>query len=118
MKDWLGNFEIVRLYRTLGPVRFIATFLSVLAIILSFVALQVWLEGITGWPEAYGFHCHGKCMIQNLWHSPALLHRATLSELGLFALIWFMPVLLLAVLIYALLKKRAQRIIFKSDLSE
>jgi len=118
MKDWLGNFQTVQLYRTLGLVRFIALFVGLLAVILPIVFLYSWLEGLTGWPDAYGFHCHRKCMIENLWHSPALLHQATWPELGLFALIWSMPAIVAGAFVYAFLKKRAARPIYKFDLTE
>jgi hypothetical protein len=119
MSDWLGNFRTVQLYRGIGPARFWGLMIGVLAFIGGWTALDMWLSDKTGWPDAYGFHCRGRgCTLDNLWHSPALLHRHDPYELGLFASIWFLPAVVAGAALYALVKKSRRNPIFQSDLSE
>jgi len=106
-------------YRQLGPARFWTWMAITLAVIAGFVGLTLWLKNAVGWPESYGFRCHGKgCWIDDLWHSPALLRNGGKYELGLFALIWSMPTFLFGCLIYALVKKRRRNPILSLDSSE
>ncbi|MHA3793598.1 hypothetical protein [Sphingomonas sp. YL-JM2C] len=71
---------------------------------------NIWLANQIGWPEAYGFNCHGRgCILQDMIHSPKLLERGNVYELGLFVLLWLLPTCLVGVLIYALIKRLSRR---------
>lgn len=88
MTDWR---MVIAMARHLGPWRTIVFFAAVLTPVAGLVALDTWLSGIIGWPEAYGFSCHGRCLIQNMVVSPRLLVHHSLAELGLFGVIWIIP---------------------------
>lgn len=74
-------------------------FVNLFILLPAFVA--DWLSTETGWPTAYGSDCTRRgCVLVNLYHSPKLLDGGSAHELGLFALLWSWPVLLLGVVIY------------------
>jgi hypothetical protein len=93
-------------YALAGSLRFWYLSLGVLVVIFSLSGIYIWLSRKIGWPENYGFSCHRKCLIDNMWHSPALLNTGNGYELGLFAFIWFMPTIIFCAAIYALIKRR------------
>lgn len=71
-------------YRRVGPRRFWGW----VALLSGWLALKIWLEGLVGWPERYGLHCHGKgCMVTDYWYSYRLLSGG-LQEYALFACNW------------------------------
>ena len=105
-----GIPELKESYRQLGLVRFCLFFGGLLAFLLGWAAAHFWLADKIGWPEAYGFQCRGRgCMWVEIWHSPALLKGGDAYELGMFALIWWLPALVVGCLIYALLKRLRRR---------
>ena len=90
----------------LGPSRFWLLIAGTLVFIALFAGANIWLSDKIGWPEAYGFSCHGRgCWIDDLSHSPMLLRGGSSYELGLFALIWTLPSFLVGCLIYAAIKR-------------
>lgn len=96
--------------KALGSVRFWLLVVGTVGVILLLAAGDIWLSDKIGWPEAYGFDCHGRgCFFENLAHSPRLLRGGNIYELGLFALFWLLPAFLVAVLIYALFKRSSRR---------
>lgn len=52
------------------------------------IAFYLYFASLTGWPEAYGIECGRKCLPIFLFHSPRLLLKGDLSELGMFMAIW------------------------------
>lgn len=97
-------------YTSLGPLRFSLIIAGTILLILLIAAGDIWLSDKIGWPEAYGFSCHGRgCYIQDLTHSLKLLRGGSAYELGLFALIWWLPALIVCILIYALFRWRSRR---------
>src|SRR6478735_2542360 len=79
-------------YRIMGPLRFTIFFGGLTAILIGFASIGFWLASKTGWPEAYGFRCHGRgCLPIELYHSPALLQHGGLYALLLFAWMWLLP---------------------------
>jgi hypothetical protein len=75
--------------------------------VFAWVGVGVWLQIRIGWPDRYGFHCHGRgCLFVDLWHSPALLRGHSIGECAVFLWLWSMPAFLLAVFIWAQLRKR------------
>ncbi len=115
--SWLANTSIARSYRTLGPLGF----WSLIAAALFWIAAGIKLTMDLKWPDAYGFHCHGRgCLIVEIWRSPVLIapgHRH-LEEIGLFAWLWALPAAILVVLARGLMKKRPKLTIFASDPTE
>lgn len=78
--------------------------------ILLIAAGDIWLSSKIGWPEAYGFDCHGRgCFFQDLIHSPKLLQGGSAYELGLFILLWSLPACVFGVLAYVLVKRLSRR---------
>ena len=118
MKDRLGHFQFVQLYRGVGPKRFWFLIIGLTVAISCFAAVGIWLESQVGWPERYGFHCHRKCLIEDLWHSPALLRDGGGYELGLFAFFWSMPAFVVGCLSFALLRRRRRNPILPLDSQE
>ncbi len=81
------------LYQALGPLRFFLLLAGLLALILGFLGIYWWLSARIGWPEAYGFECHGRrCLLDEAGQSHRLLRTARPDELMLFAWFWFAPV--------------------------
>ncbi|MBO9576314.1 MAG: hypothetical protein J7494_11290 [Sphingobium sp.] len=105
--------------RKMGVARFWGMVLAMLIVLGSYAALVVWLRMRINWPDAYGFHCSGKCVVSDLWHSPLLLQNGRPAELELFAALWAFPVLLAIFLFVAWrVKKRRETLISSSDHSE
>lgn len=72
-------------------VRRAQAFAGAALMIVPWTALYVWLGAtVPGWPEAYGSTCR-KCLDQDFIVSPGLLSGGW-RELGLFATLWFWPV--------------------------
>ena len=103
----MGTFSDLRsLHAALGPRRFWLLTFATIMFILVLAATKIWLEHKTGWPNAYGFHCRGRgCTIDDLIHSPALLRKGGRYEIGLFALLWLIPAVVLAAAIIILVKR-------------
>ena len=94
-------------YNTIGPLRFAGIYLALLAYVGLFVWLLMWLSDETGWPEAYGSRCHGRgCWPTYLWHSFGLLKVGSAYEIGLFGLLWHMPVLAGAFVTVVVLRRK------------
>lgn len=104
----VGYFSELKGYHAaLGPVRFWCLLLGTVSFSLLLAGADIWLSDKIGWPEAYGFQCHGRgCWLQNWIHSPKLLRGGSPYELGLFALLWWMPAVVGGCLVYALVKRR------------
>ena len=104
----LGALSLPR--RSVGPAsaysRRILAFVGTGLFLPSYLGLFLWLnETVAGWPEAYGTSCSGRgCTIDYLVASPGLLGGGW-REHFLFAILWFMPIVLAATL--ALLAMRA-----------
>lgn len=79
--------------------------------IAGWASVDHWLKEMTGWPEAYGFHCHAPrgCLFQDLIYSPRLLERAGFYEVLQFAHLWVLWVLVLIVGIWLLASRRLKR---------
>lgn len=91
----------------LGSLRFWLLATGTVLLILLWAAASMWLSNKIGWPEAYGFKCHGRgCILQDLVHSPLLLQGGSRYEFGLFALLWLLPLSLASALIYAFIRRR------------
>jgi hypothetical protein len=94
-------------YNKLGAFRF---FLMITAT-LSWIGFGVWLLELVEWPERFGFYCRGKgCWIEHLWNSPALIGHG-FAEYALFAYFWSMPTAVLGAFVWALIRKRRNRIL-------
>lgn len=92
--------------KSLGTFRFWVLVSGTVLFIMLFAMGGIWLSEKIGWPEAYGFACHGRgCFFQDLANSPMLLRGGSAYELGLFALLWLFPAFLIGLLIYALFKR-------------
>ncbi|WP_260924358.1 hypothetical protein [Novosphingobium sp. 9] len=102
----MGEMGLVDLYRQYGFWRTAALLAGCILFIAPLVALDGWLSGKTGWREAYGFSCHRKCMFEDMYYSPRLLAHHTGYEIGLFALIWFLPAVFALSLAIILLRRR------------
>lgn len=97
----IGQF--LDLYRQMGPLRFLVFIAGLLGITLILVLLGWWLGQQVGWPERYGFACHGRgCLIESLAHSPKLLIRGSKHELALFAYLWSFPAIGIVAMMAAL----------------
>ena len=91
----------------LGPMRFRAIFGGTVVFTLLLAGADMWLASKIGWPEAYGFDCRGRgCWIDNLSHSPKLLRGGSAYEIGLFALLWLLPAVVVGCAVYAIFKRR------------
>ncbi len=100
--------------KALGTARTWAMVIGTILFILLWAASEVWLSNRIGWPESYGFACHGRgCLLQDLYHSPLLLNGGNAYELGLFAILWALPGCIGAAIIYALLKRHRSNAIRK-----
>lgn len=110
--SWTGIPELKESYRKLGP----RLFWGIVVGLLAWLAIGMWLSLSLDWPDAYGFHCHGRgCWIDDLWHSPSLLaagHRSAM-EIGLFIWEWSLPAVIPAALIWRFLKTRPKLTIFE-----
>ena len=97
-------------YQSLGAARFIGLYAAMIAYLVVCVCLLTWLSDETGWPEAYGFRCHGRgCWTTYLWHSFDLLKRATFAEVALFALLWHLPAIVGALVLIVVGRRRVKR---------
>jgi hypothetical protein len=103
----MGNFSDLKEYHAAaGPSRFWFTIAITIALIGVLSGLNIWLSAETGWPDAYGFHCHGRgCTFTYLYHSPLLLQGGSAYEISLFALLWLLPVFLLCIGVYAVVRR-------------
>jgi hypothetical protein len=91
-------------YRKLGPVKF----WSLMAIMVGYTIVGTWFEEETGWPDNYGFHCAGKgCLVDDMWHSPALLQHPGGYQIGLFLWIWFIPAVVVGFLVFLAKRRRS-----------
>lgn len=111
--DFRRDWQEMSGYRSqLGSLAFWTLIVGTVVFILLFAGADIWLSSKIGWPDAYGFHCQGRgCWIENLSHSPKLLAGGNKYELGLFALLWSLPAVSVAFVLYALVKrKRRSRI--------
>ena len=98
--------ELRGYHKALGPVRFWAMLIGTVLVVLLLAGADVWLSDKIGWPEAYGFQCRGRdCWIQNWMHSPKLLRGGSAYELSLFALLWWMPTVVVGCAIYGLRRR-------------
>jgi hypothetical protein len=104
----MGIISELKEYRTaLGARGFWIVMAATVLVGLALVTPYIWLSGKIGWPHTYGFHCRGRgCWIDNLIHSPKLLQGGSDYELALFALIWWMPVVVACAAVYGFLKSR------------
>ena len=94
------------LFDKFGPTRFV---LIIVAAII-WMGSDFWLQLKLDWPDGYGYTCHGKgCWITDMWYSPALLHRHSPYELGLFVCIWVPAAVLIAVIAYRGVRKLRAR---------
>ena len=102
----MGTFsDLKQNYATLGPKRFWLMVAGTLTFIATLSGLDIWLSNETGWPDAYGFHCHGRgCTFTYLIHSPQLLRGGSTYEICLFVLLWLLPSILIGVGAYAFVK--------------
>ena len=108
MFDWFEQQKTF--YRTLGPLRFAGIYLALFLYIGVFVWLLMWLSDETGWPEAYGSRCHGRgCWPTYLWRSFGLLKNGSAHEIGLFALLWHMPVFVGASVTLVLMRRKLKK---------
>lgn len=102
MASWSGIPELREYYRLLGPLRF----WSIMAALLAWIGGGVWLQEAVGWPEAYGFTCHGRgCLFKDIWNSPELIRHGGLLEWLLFLHFMLVPATLLGSLFYALWRR-------------
>ena len=102
--------------KILGSFRTWALGVGTVLFILLFAAADIWLSNKIGWPESYGFNCRGRgCWIDNLSHSPELLRGGSSYELGLFALLWLFPAVIIGCAIYALVRRRRRNAIQPMD---
>jgi hypothetical protein len=93
-KWWLQD-DIRSVLKALGPLRFCLLLAGLIALLLLVIAISGWLNGKTGWPDAYGFHCQGRgCYLKEFQYSHRLLEGGSLYERLLFVWIWCGPVLL------------------------
>lgn len=77
-----------------------------LAICTGIVAVHMWLAEQVGWPDAYGFHCHGRgCFWIEMAHSYKLLKTAQIYELLLFAWLWLIPATTLSMIGFVLTRR-------------
>lgn len=83
----------IALLRHLGWWRSSVLIVLVLGYIFGLAALDLWLSARTGWREAYGFSCHGRCIVEDLHYSARLLVQHTPCEIAQFVLIWHLPVI-------------------------
>lgn len=103
----MGTFsDLKKSYVAVGPTRFWLMAAGTLALIATLSGLDIWLSQKTGWPEAYGFQCHGRgCTLTYLIHSPQLIHGGSIYELCLFALLWLLPAFLIGCGVYAIVRR-------------
>lgn len=85
------NVEFRQHRKKLGTIRAWSIVIGSILFILLWAAGLTWLSNKIGWPERYGFDCHGGCLLQDLYHSPLLLSGGSAYELGLFAVVWALP---------------------------
>lgn len=107
---WL-LFVIWRVFRHIRDELALASFklwlliVATIVFILLWAGCEIWLSNKLGWPEAYGFSCHGRgCFFEDLSHSPRLLRGGSVYEVELFAMIWLLPAFLVGTLVYAFIK--------------
>jgi len=95
----MGRYsDLKRHHTTAGPRLFWIAAITVVTLIANLGGLEIWLSAKTGWPDAFGFRCHGRsCMIEKLYHSPSLLRRGGSYDIALFAVLWALPALMLIV---------------------
>jgi len=114
--SFTGIPELKESYRKLGAARFWPLMAGTVAWIAVGASLAIALD----FPDAYGSQCHGRgCFFSDLLHSPALLHRHSLAEIGLFLWLWSMPALVIAAFVYAGVRKlRSTKFSINSDPQE
>lgn len=113
MASWSGIPELRESYKALGPLRF----WLIMGALAAWIGCKVWLETVLGWPDAYGFRCRGKCLFQDIWHSPALLENGRPLEWLLFAhFMTFPTILLLCIGIFLRRRLRQNRSPIVNDL--
>jgi hypothetical protein len=97
--------DIGKSYKALGP----AKFFGVMAAIIAWSMLGVWLQNEAGWPDDYGFHCSGRgCLIDDLWHSPALIQHGGGFPIALFCYFWAFLAVPIVIVAWLKLRKRAR----------
>jgi hypothetical protein len=102
--------EMKGLWQTMGTIRFMLFFGGVAGLIIGYVAIQEWIAGKVGWPDAYDFHCRGKeCSVVELYNSYKLLENVTYYELLLFAWLWLIPASSAMAIIVVLTRRWIQR---------
>ncbi len=86
--NWFS--QIRGLWHTMGAARFLLFFGLLTSAIIAYGLFVGWAGDRIGWPEAYGFQCHGRkgCIFVQLAHSYKLLQTPTADELLLFAVLW------------------------------
>lgn len=90
--------------------RFWSMIVGMLLLVLGYAWAIMWLRERIGWPERYGFTCHGRgCWLFDLRYSSRLLEVGSGEEWGLFLLIWAIPALLVVAAAYALVKRMHSR---------
>jgi hypothetical protein len=103
-------------FDAVGPAWFVVIAFAAVAWFIGFF----WLMGKLGWPESYGFTCRGKgCLLDDMWHSPALLRHHIPYELGLFMCIWMPAAAIIGPFAYRGLRKlRTTKLSLYSDEAE
>ena len=80
------------------------------AVILLWLGGGVFLREKIGWPEHYGFRCHGRgCMIEDMGHSLALLRHGGFFPDLLFIDIWSIVVIPLGLFAWTKLHPRPDK---------
>lgn len=93
------------MHAAIGAARFWAIAVGTIVLIFAFVGIETWLSGKIGWPEAYGFQCHRRCLYTKLGHSLQLLGGDGYAW-SLFALYWSAPALVLGSLCIGFWRRR------------
>ncbi len=105
----MGNFSNLREFYATGSRRPHLIVAGTMVLNAVLFGLLIWLSAETGWPDAYGFRCHGRaCIMAYLSHSPQLLWGGSIYEIGLFTLLWLLPTFMVGAGIYALVRRLAE----------
>lgn len=104
-----GFRDIAALFRQLGPLWFTIIFGGFAAALIGYGIVFAMLADRIGWREAYGFSCRRRCLFVDMWHSRKLLEGGTGAELTLFAMIWFVPVMVTLIGVFFAAKRSLAR---------
>lgn len=98
--------QLAELYHRLGLVRFAAIFGGLIA----WIVFGVWLMNVTQWPGRFDVPCgEHDCSLTQLWHSVALLREGTPADDAMFAWLWSVPAIPIALLGCRLIQKHRRR---------